>query len=245
MSESKSQTWKIQAEKLLQSLRDVAAVSIILDTEGDVTEIEVLAEGQRPSKQMVRDIRSALRAEYQLEVDPSRIAVTQKPTMGAAAMDSPSVLSLPGASVVEEPAAVRIRFQGVTTAIDQNRCQVRVELALGDREAMGETAGTNSRSHIPRLVAEATLDAVSKFLDDSHELSLADINVAPFSGEEVVLVGVKFFKERGEKTLTGSCVVSHDLQQSIVYATLDALNRILGRLPYKEPIEFELRPTLV
>jgi len=62
-------------------------------------------------------------------------------------------------------------------------------------------------------------------------------------GEEIAIVSVKFFRERAEKTLIGSCVVDHSLQQSVVYATLDALNRMLGRLRYREPVEYEIRPT--
>jgi hypothetical protein len=32
------------------------------------------------------------------------------------------------------------------------------------------------------------------------------------------------------------------LPQSVVYATLAAVNRILGGLPLREPVEYELRP---
>ena len=245
MSDSKSHTWKIQAEKLIQSLKDVVSAGISLDSQGAISSVVIVAEGQRPSKQIVRDVRAALKAEYQIDLDHQLVSVSQKPLPTVSAMDSMSVLSLPSGEVFEEPAAVRLRFRGVTTSLDQTLCEVRVELGLGDRDAVGESQGTNSKGHIPRLVAEATISAVGKFLDTSHELSLADVQVTPFSNEEVVLVGVRFFEERHEMTLTGSCVVSHDLQQSIVYATLDALNRILGRLPYREPIEFELRPSLV
>jgi hypothetical protein len=64
----------------------------------------------------------------------------------------------------------------------------------------------------------------------------------PLADEETVLVMVKLYKERSEKTLTGSAVVAQSLQQSVVYATLDALNRVLGRLQFREPIEYEVRP---
>ena len=57
-----------------------------------------------------------------------------------------------------------------------------------------------------------------------------------------MLVMVKLYKDRSEKTLTGSAVVAQSLQQSVVYATLDALNRVLGRLQFREPIEYEVRP---
>lgn len=244
-------SWKSHAERLLQSLRDIVGASITLDpASGEVVEVSVLAEGNRPPKQIVRDVRSALRAEFQVEVDYRRISVAQKRSPGAPAAAEeaprrPTLLTLPASRVLSEPAVTRMQFVGVTVSIEQSRAHARVELALGDRESMGEASGLNTRREVPRLVAEATLAAVSKFLDDGQSFMLADLEVLRFAGEEVVLVGVKLFRDRLEKPLTGSCVVANDLQQSIVYASLDSINRILGRLRYKEPVEFELRPTTI
>ncbi len=238
----------IQAEKLLLSLRDIAGASITLSDDGrEIDEINILAEGQRPPKQIVRDVRSALRAEFGTDVDYRKISVAQKRDPGeaeaAAAPRLPNVLTLPAVRVDEEPAAVRLRFAGVTVGIDQASASARVELSLGERETVGESAGANSRRQVPFLIGEATLEAVGKFLDDAYVFTLTDLQVLELGGEEAVIVAVKFYKDRSEKTLTGSCVVSHDLQQSVVYATLDALNRILGRLRYREPVEYEIRPT--
>jgi len=250
LNDTTRQHWKAQAEKLLLSLRDIIGANITLAGDpGEIGEISILAEGHRPPKQIVRDVRSALRAEFQIYVDYRKISVAQKREAreskenGPATPGRPTVLSLPASHVREQPAGSRLEFGGVTVAIDQNQVCARVELSLGEREAMGEASGSNSRRQVPRLVAEATLLAVSRFLDASYSLGLADLQVVPLAGEEVVLAAVRFFKGRQEKTLAGSCVVTNDLQQSIVYATLDSLNRILGRLRYKEPVEFELRPT--
>jgi len=248
---TRGRDWVNEAQKLLLSLRDIASADISLTDEGDeVSEINILAEGHRPPKQIVRDVRSALRAEYQVDVDYRKISVAQRrepdkdldrEELGGGA----TVLTLPAAQVEEEPPAVRLRFEGVTVAIDQARCRVQVELALGEREAVGEATGMSSRSQISPLVSKATLEAAARFLDPSYSFVLGHIKVVPMGDDEVVLVAVKFFSDRSEKTLTGAFVLSHDLQQSVVYATLAALNRILGRLRYREPVEYELRPTSV
>lgn len=253
LSDSNRNSWAAQAEKLLLSLRDIISVSITLDADGEtVTEISVFAEGNRPPKQIVRDVRSALRAEFHMDIDYRKISVAQKrhsrdpriepPPLSGSGGRSP-VLTLPASRIREEPVAARLEFNGVVVALEQNSVTIQVDLALGERGARGEASGSTSRRQIPRLVVEATLDAVSKFLDPEYDLALADLELLRFSGDEVVLVGIRFFKGRTEKTLTGSCLVAHDLHQAVVYATLDALNRILGRLRYKEPVEFELRPT--
>jgi len=54
---------------------------------------------------------------------------------------------------------------------------------------------------------------------------------------------VKLLGQRSEKTLVGSCTVEQDMAQSVVYATLAAVNRVLGGLRSREPVEYELRPT--
>ncbi len=253
MNDATGRDWVERAEKLLLSLRDIEGVNIALSSDdGEISEVNILAGGQRPPKQIVRDVRSALRAEFQFDLDYRKISVAQKrePDEGetpakpeAPSRSVPTVLKLPATQVQEEPAAVRLRFVGVTVGIDQTTCHARVELSLGDRETVGEATGVSSRRQVSRLIAEASLSAVAKFLDDSYGLTLMDLEVLEFGGEDVVLVAIKFHKDRSDKTLTGSCAVSHDLQQSVVYATLDALNRILGRLRYREPVEYEIRPT--
>jgi len=61
--------------------------------------------------------------------------------------------------------------------------------------------------------------------------------------QEVVIVTVKLLAQRSEKTLVGACTVEQDVAQSVVYATLAAVNRVLGGLRPQERVEYELRPT--
>jgi len=240
--------WAQEAQKLLLSLRDIVGADIRIEDDGrTLGEINILAEGNRPPKQIVRDVRSALRAEYQVDVDYRKISVAQRRDMEAEAMSGrgesvPTVLTLPASLVEEEPLVTRLRFEGVTVAIDPLGCRVKVELSLEGREAIGEAQGANATRALPLLVAEAALEALSKFVDPGCILSIADVKCLTLADEETVLVMVKLYKERSEKTLTGSAVVAQSLQQSVVYATLDALNRVLGRLQFREPIEYEVRP---
>lgn len=246
--------WVHEAETLLMSLRDIAGASITLDDPGlEIAEVNILAEGQRPPKQIVRDVRSALRAEYQIDLDYRRVSVAQKRHVEASQRSpgasngpvGPTVLSLPAAQVDEVPTVVRPRFQGVTLRMDQTHGEAQVELGMGDREVVGEARGPSVTSQVPRLVAEATLDGVSRFLEPSASLALSELQVVRLGGADVVVVAINFHKSREDKVLSGSAVVERDLQQAVVYATLSALNRVLGRLRYREPVEYELRPTTI
>ncbi len=247
MNEKFSRDWAQEAQKLLLSLRDIVGADIRLEDDGrSLAEINILAEGNRPPKQIVRDVRSALRAEYQVDVDYRKISVAQRRDMDAEVSArgeaAPTVLTLPASLVEEEPIITRLRFEGVSVAIDPVGCRVRVELSLEGREAIGEAHGANATRQLPLLVAEATIEALAKFVDPGATLSIADVKCIPLGDEETVTVMVKLYKDRSEKTLTGSAVVAQSLQQSVVYATLDALNRVLGRLQFREPIEYEVRP---
>jgi hypothetical protein len=241
--------WAIEAQKLLLSLRDIVGADIRLADDGlGLAEINILAEGNRPPKQIVRDVRSALRAEYQVDVDYRKISVAQRRDVEGDLPGYPGevgggLLTLPAGQVDEEPVTTRLRFEGVSVQILPADCRVRVELSLDDRETVGESLGSNSNRQLPLLVAEATLEAVAKFLDPDCALALADLQVVSLGGESVVLVLVRLHKDRSEKVLTGSAPVGATLQQSVVYATLNALNRALGRLRFREPVEYELRPT--
>jgi hypothetical protein len=118
-----------------------------------------------------------------------------------------------------------------------------VELSLGDRETAGEAEGQGARSRIEPLVARAALASAARFLDGGYSLVLGDVKTLELDGEEAVAVSIHLFTDRDEKTLVGAVLVGRDLQQAVAYATLTALNRILGRLRFREPVEYELRPT--
>jgi hypothetical protein len=240
--------WVSEAQKLLLSLRDIAGASISISEDGrQITEINILAGGHRPPKQIVRDVRAALRAEYQVDADYRKISVAQRREPDESANPAgglPTVLNLPAPRVAAEPVAHRMRFSGVTVGIHTAVTQVRVELALEDREVVGEASGARGSDPHP-LIVGATLDAVAKFLDPVYALTAGGVRVVPVGGEDVVVVSLRFHKDRDDMVLTGSCAASPGLQEAVVYATLSALNRVLGRLSYREPVTYEIRPTSI
>jgi hypothetical protein len=239
--------WVGEAERLINSLRNVKDCSITVQGD-EILEINVLADGERPPKQIVRDVRSALKAELKLDIDYRKISVALKREdvegLASESGGGPTVLELLPAADKSRPEN-RLRFGGVTVSLNTLRCTVNVELGLGEQEAMGEAIGSNSRQQVPRLIAEATLRAVERFLGGDYALCLNDLELVSVGADTIAVVNVKFQMGRRLQTLSGSCVVDHDLQQSVVYATLDSLNRILGQLIIKEPVEYELRPTSI
>ena len=239
--------WVERAESLILSLRDVTGVDIA--TEGDdILEINILATGDRPPKQIARDVRSALRAELRLEVDHRKISVAQRRDESVLL----NVLDTSEGNVIElvprlesRPTSRRFQFLGLDLSLNTHRALARVELALGDGESVGEAEGPATQGESLRLIARATLQAVERFVVDGARFTLAELVTIPLGGEPIVLVGVHFQNGRERQLLSGSANVGRDLQTAVVFATLAALNRRLGRLSLREAVEYELRPTTI
>ena len=139
-------------------------------------------------------------------------------------------------------AGSRIRFVSANLFVSGLRTQAQVEIEWRGATRLGSATGVSARSNAERLVAQATLQALQPFLGETRALALEDVAVLRMARQDVVVVSVKLLEPRRERSLTGSCTVEQDVPQSVVYATLSALNRILGVMGAQEPTEYELRP---
>lgn len=250
-----------RAEAALRELRDVHGVSLQMHGE-KVSEIHVETRSRRPAKQIVRDVQTILRTRFGHQIDHRVVSVayTSPPGEGdapsAAAHEPPAPMPAPapgsaaGVSEVPRmahPAAApeedRVRFESVNLYVSGPRVQAQVELRWKGLVRVGTATGHASRGAADELVAAATVAALQEFLADPVGLGRAMVADLRLGRHDVKIVAVPLVAQRSEKTLVGSCAVEQDAQQAVVLATLAALNRVLGGLPAREPIEFVLRPT--
>ncbi|MCX5800653.1 MAG: hypothetical protein NTX17_04630 [Candidatus Eisenbacteria bacterium] len=229
----------IRAENVLRGLRDISAVSVLAD-DGQITEIHITTASNRSPKQLVRDVESALEAELGLRVDHRCISIAQKKECGEGA----EVRELTLADFCEpdnkEP---RVRFGSINVNFSELKGHAKVELCLDTLESAGFADGSCDQHDVNRLIASATLQSMGQFVAEECSLSLSDVEVIHLGPDQVVVATVKFLLGRTDTTLVGSSVVSQNLHQSVVYAVLDAVNRVFGNLRLKEPVEYEVRPT--
>jgi hypothetical protein len=122
------------------------------------------------------------------------------------------------------------------------RTQAEVELSWQGTTRVGNATGASARDNANRLLSGATLAALAPFLGPDVTLAPHDVEFVRLGRQEVVVVSVKLLAQRSEKTLVGACTVEQDMAQSVVYATLAAVNRVLAGLRTVEPVEYELRP---
>jgi hypothetical protein len=83
------------------------------------------------------------------------------------------------------------------------------------------------------VVAQAALEAVRNLLQPGYEARLREIRVLDMGAEPMVVLAVDFGRGREMHRLAGACLQRGSLYETTVYATLDALNRPLGRAGFR------------
>jgi hypothetical protein len=217
----------VVAERLIRKLRDVSSCEIRTGTDGSIEAIHVTALPGRLPKQIARDIESILAAEENIRVDHRKISIAQYG-------DEASVATASGLE--------RVSVAGVSLHQSGTAFEAEVTVAAGGLNATGQAAGSSSRGDTRRVVAQATLDAVGKLSAEDPGFTLGEIAETSFGSRRILLVSVNQTAGREERVYLGCCEVGYDSSRSVIYAVLDAVNRVLGTLPPREPVEYEIGP---
>ena len=212
-----------ELEEALRQIPGVKAASVVTGPDAVPTEVHVLASPGKPAKQVVRDVQSLSMARYDLDIDHRIVSVVQigdeeaPLAHGVAAEDE----TAGGDSAHTRPAISAIMVRSGSDATE-----AAVTLRSGDLVFEGRAEGPAGSSHRARLVAEATLAAVSELLGRPCEVeSAAIINAAE---RQVALCVLTISGPRdGELVLTGSALVKGDDADAVTKAVLAALNRQL------------------
>jgi len=238
--EDTRRSWTTDAENGIRGLPDVEDAKILVEG-GEIREVHVISGSRKPAKLIVKDVVGLIWTRYNRRIDHRIVGIVRVRAQGNGA-PKPEAAPAPeeAAPVLEDLS--RIRFGSVNLYMDGARAQAQVELRWKGVLRMGSASGWCSREGAHRLVAAATLTALQEFLDDDVALGVEGVDVVRMGGHEVAIVGLALLTHRQEKLLTGCCTVGRDLPQAVVLATLSALNRVVGGLKTKEPIEYILRP---
>jgi hypothetical protein len=234
-----------RAEALVSRIQGVASCRISTDELGGVTEIHVVASSQKPAKLVARDVESCLKAMLGMDVDHRKIGVvvideSETGKAGAHASagvpDSEKIVEFP---VEEFPS--RFEFRSVNLFISHENIQAEVELVRNNLEVLGNAASANLSVSPLRVVAEAALNAVGELLEDPNRVGLADVREISLGGDPAVVVKVDLIRNREVKHLAGCSFFSGNINQTVVFATLDAVNRVLGKLASRKTIEYRIK----
>jgi len=232
--------WTIEgAEQLLGTLNGVVSVRVVARPGGEIDEIHVLTTRELNPKQTVRNVESALLAQFDLSLDHRKISVAQTDQQSAS-----------GAAVIEAPVRLfqdesqdegnRILFVGHRIESERShRVRVRVSVEWNDGRFEGEATGADLPRPRLEALAEATLRSIETAIasepeeDDSGPvvaLSLDGIKVVDAFDKQFVLVAVHALHGREIVSLAGASAVDDSSDRSVILATLQATDRwIRGR----------------
>ncbi|HHU49419.1 MAG: hypothetical protein ACOYEH_03425 [Caldicoprobacterales bacterium] len=196
-------------QELLNKIPGIINTRIIVGEDGNLKEIHVLSDLSRGPKQIVRDVQSALIAGCNLSVDHKIISVAQ----------------------VEDN---RIGIQEFRLAIDsiqvfsrKGKMEACVLLKNDDQVYEGIAVGGNSALGRLRVVAEAVLRAIHKFLNQEFLFVLSDVVRINLADRKAIAVSILHFSSQGEEYLSGLAFIRNDENEAVVKASLSAINRRL------------------
>jgi hypothetical protein len=234
-----------RAEMLVGRIHGISSCRIQADDAGVITEVHVVATSGKSPKLIARDVETCLQAELGMNVDYKKIGVVvvdPEPDSGAEAprqvypsLDEP-VVEL---AIEEHPS--RFEFQSVNVFTSADSVQAEVELVRDGVETFGSAKCDNPGVSRRRVVADATLKAVLDLLDEQVSLCLSDVAETQLGGDRVVVARVELLQGRDNKSLAGCSLNSGNVDQTVVFATLDAINRVVGKLKSKSSIEYKIR----
>lgn len=230
-----------QVEQLLLGLSGVKSLKLVPNGHGGVDEVHVVGSHDLGAKQIVRNIESALLAEFGLQIDHRKISVAQMeepdihPGGGAPTeMVQPTDEGEPPqmAETAEPPlgslADGMRRLLLDTLEIDRragHRVACRVTLRDGETSYEGEAEGPDfSRSRLD-VAAQAVLQALNDATLDEITLRLEGVTRLEVVGRDLVVAVVQGQENRRTVRLPGVSVVDDSPEEAAVLACLQATNR--------------------
>lgn len=204
-----------EIEEALSQVAEIRAARIVSSDEGTIQEIHILATPQKSPKQIVRDVESTIMARFGIVIDHRTVSIAQ---LGR------------DAAPRDPRDKGRARIKGVSAEVTGVKASASVSLELDGEVYEGIAQGPASTTGRRRLVAQATLEAVGQYLKGDFGFALEDVALIALGRERVAVSCIILVTPLGEQPLAGSAFARQGENESIVRATLDAINRRMNFL---------------
>ena len=197
-------------QELICRLEGVQAAQVVFAENGMPCEIHVLAGPEKSSKSLVRDIQSALTAQFGVQVDHRIISVAQL------------------SEGLVPRGDFRLAHTGLEIKSAGGRVSASVTLARGRDTYTGHGESANTPFARRRCVSEAALAAVNRAAGETC-FELASVDAVTLAGQGIVVTQV--YSLRDGQRLLGSAFLNEDPDNAAVHSVLSAVNRRLSVLP--------------
>ena len=197
-------------QELICRLEGVQAAQVVFAENGMPCEIHVLAGPEKSSKSLVRDIQSALTAQFGVQVDHRIISVAQL------------------SEGLVPRGDFRLAHTGLEIKSAGGRVSASVTLARGCDTYTGHGESANTPFARRRCVSEAALAAVNRAAGETC-FEMASVDAVTLAGQGLVVTQV--YSLRDGQRLLGSAFLNEDPDNAAVHSVLSAVNRRLSVLP--------------
>ena len=212
-----------RVEKLLLSVEGVDSLKVVPDGQGAIEEIHVLSRSGLGAKQIVRNIESALLAQFGLQIDHRKISIAQvTPTD----IPVPPETSEPEPEPAEKARPRRIVLKGFH--VDRRageRVLCRVRLGEEEKEWEGQAQGPDYHKARLETAAQAVLNALSRATEDASSFAIEGVTQEELLGRRFVVALVHAAAGRATLSLPGIAEVRDSVEEAVVLACLNATNR--------------------
>jgi len=121
----------------------------------------------------------------------------------------------------------RLKISNITIDVKDHKSTLTVRLTQGSNKNTGTASGQSSQKGRLRQAVLATLDAISGRTASDSDVVLEHVSIIQAEAGEIAIVCVSVVTRAGEKTYAGSAMVKGNESESVVKATLSAINRHL------------------
>ncbi len=197
-----------EMEHFLNNIKSVLSSKVIIDSNNEIREIHVLADNSRHTKQIARDIRTALLSKFNQDVDYKIISVAQIDRNMSFNSD------------------FRLLYEGYINETTQDKIKIKTKLTWDGKEFMGEAEGFKSEKQSLIVAAKSTLDAIRQAINNDCFI-VEDIQYAKITGEKALIIAVNQINNGKENISVGASIIESNQIDAAIKSTLNAINRKL------------------
>ena len=195
-----------EMEYFLNDIKSVLSSKVIVDSNNEISEIHVLSDNSRHSKQIARDIRTALLSKFNVDIDYKIISVAQ--------IDKNLSFN----------ADYRLLYEGYIIETTSDKIKIKTKLTWDGKEFIGEAEGIKSEKQSLVVAASSTLDAIGQAVNYDCFI-IEDIQYAKIAGEKALIIAVNQINNGKENISVGASIIENNQIDAVIKATLNAINR--------------------
>lgn len=209
-------------EAALRTVPGIREASVRTSADAHPVEVHVVSGGEKPAKQVVRDVQAIAMAQFDLDIDHRIVSVVQIAGDPVEAGDSSDLGEDAAPDDLPRPALTSISLRSA-----EGETEANVSVAIAGSVFAGRAAGPSGIVHRPRIVASATLAALTELLGIPAQIESAQ--VLEVGQREVALTTLTLTIPRlGDQVLCGSALVRGAEEDAVARSVLAAINRRLA-----------------